>query len=180
MESFVRRAVPQDAEEIAEVHIRTWQIAYRGQLPDEFLDNLGPTLQRRIEFWRTQISTPPAPQHEVWVAGRGSRVHGFVAIGPARDADQTTGELYAIYVDPKHWHKGLGRALCAHAANRLAAHGYQTAILWVLESNVRVRRFYEIGGWSLDGGSKVESRPGDVELREVRYRFDFRREKEES
>ena len=180
MPSHVRRALPQDAEAIAAVHVRTWQIAYRGQLPDHFLEKLTESTDRRIEFWRNEISAPPHG-HEVWVAGHEMQVDGFAAIGPARDEDpKTTAELYAIYVEPKHWNQGLGRALFEHSTRRLAGQGYATAILWVLESNTRARRFYEIAGWAADSGSKIENRHDGIELREIRYRIDLRRENEES
>jgi len=51
------------------------------------------------------------------------------------------------------------------------------AILWVLESNRRARRFYEIAGWIPDGDAKTENRPDGIQLREVRYRIDLRQTK---
>jgi ribosomal protein S18 acetylase RimI-like enzyme len=180
MEALVRRAVPEDAEAIAALHIRSWQFAYRGQLPDQYLDQLGEQRGQRSELWRTHISTPPTSKNEVWVVGTETRVDAFAAIGPAREADpNVTGELYAIYVDPNCWGHGLGRTLFTHATGRLRALEYATAILWVLASNIRARRFYEIAGWSVDGGTKLENRPG-FELREVSYRILFRRPNEES
>jgi len=180
MNALVRQATPHDAEAIAEVHIRSWQVAYRGQLPDHYLDHLGHELDRRITLWRSEISSPRSATNEVWVAGTEAEVSGFVALGPARDADSSvSGEVYAIYVSPNRWGRGLGRALFAHATNRLASLGYSTAMLWVLESNTRARRFYEVAGWAVDGGSKRESNPAGIELREVSYRIRFNREKEE-
>jgi GNAT superfamily N-acetyltransferase len=82
------------------------------------------------------------------------------------------GELYAIYLDPAHWGRGYGRALMRAAERGLAEAGFSKAYLWVLETNARARRFYEIAGWAADGGTKVEHR-GTVELREVRYRRDL-------
>lgn len=55
------------------------------------------------------------------------------------------------------------------AVDSLRALGMRGAILWVLESNARARRFYERAGWRPDGGTKIESR-GEIELHEVRYR----------
>ncbi len=103
----------------------------------------------------------------------GERVVGFVTFGPPRpDEDPCVGELYAIYVDPDHWGAGYGRALIAAAERGLREAGYGEAVLWVLASNARSRRFYEIAGWSADGATKTEhavwGRP--VELHEVRYR----------
>jgi ribosomal protein S18 acetylase RimI-like enzyme len=56
---------------------------------------------------------------------------------------------------------------------RLRSHGFEEAVLWVLEDNPRTRRFYEQAGWRLDGGSKEETWL-DLDVREVRYRIDLR------
>lgn len=168
MNPLLRQAVPDDAAAIARVHIASWQAAYRGQLPDQFLDSLSAEFERRSDFWRNHISAPPSPQHEVWVATVESAVEGFVAAGPARQSPPDTGEIYAIYVSPERWSAGLGRALLSHGADRLAA-TYPAAILWVLESNTRARQFYNRAGWVADGETKLETLPDGIELREVRY-----------
>ena len=36
----VRPAEAKDALQIAKVHVGTWQFAYRGQMPDSFLNSL--------------------------------------------------------------------------------------------------------------------------------------------
>jgi ribosomal protein S18 acetylase RimI-like enzyme len=54
----------------------------------------------------------------------------------------------------------------------LRQRGYRAAVLWVLESNARARRFYEIAGWRSDGTIQTERSSG-VELREMRYRVDL-------
>src|SRR6185437_12995039 len=131
MKSAIRRAVRDDASKIAELHIRTWQIAYRGQLPDEYLDRLDLDLSKRSEFWESEISAPPE-QHEVWVADADGQILGFISIGPSRDPDRISaqqGELYAIYVSSKYWHEGVGRALASCAKERLASLGFSQAIL---------------------------------------------------
>ena len=178
METGVRRAVTSDAEPIALVHVRGWQVAYRGLLPDSYLDQLSLEHERRTQFWKTEITFPTMPGHEVWVSKSGTQVHGFASIGPSRDADlAAAGEIYAIYVDPSQWGRGLGRELLMYASNRLTELGYTQAMLWVLDSNAQARRFYEIAGWTADGATKIETRPG-FELREVRYKKSFRRNEE--
>lgn len=173
MNALVRRAIPQDAESIATVHIETWQHAYRGQLPDSFLDRLSDELSSRTKAWRSNISVS-RPNTEIWVTGSEGRADSFVALGPARGTvPDRTGEIYAIYVHPQFWDRGLGRALFARANERLISLEFTSAILWVLESNRRARRFYEIAGWNLEGPAKTETHPGGIELREVCYRRVF-------
>jgi ribosomal protein S18 acetylase RimI-like enzyme len=179
MSALLRPAVVADAASIARVHIESWQSAYRGQLPDRYLDELNEELPRRTEFWRTHISTPPE-KVEIWVTGNALSVEGFVAFGPARHAEKTpVAEIYAIYVHPRFWNEGVGRSLFVHAMSRLTSLGWSEAVLWVLESNARARRFYEIAGWIVDGSSKTETLPGKIELQEVCYRKTLQQLKEE-
>jgi GNAT superfamily N-acetyltransferase len=94
---------------------------------------------------------------------------GFVSAGPARDEPEHVGEVYAIYLDPGAWGHGVGRELFRRATDWLVREGYREAMLWVLGSNARSRRFYEAAGWHADGGTKTEAYPG-TPLEEVRYR----------
>ena len=91
--------------------------------------------------------------------------------GPSEDADagERTGELYAIYLDPDRIGTGPGRRLSEHAVEDLRSRGFDTATLWVLETNERARRFYEAAGWTHDG--TITSERVDCEMRPtVRYR----------
>jgi len=148
----IRQALETDAEAIAMLKTRSWQTAYRGQLPDRLLDDLGLELASRIDYWRVNISTQSSAKHEIWTAECGSDLRAFAAFGPARRSDEAGfGEVYALYVDPPHWNKGMGRALLAHSVERLSRE-YSIAILWVLASNAGARNFYERAGWGWDGG----------------------------
>lgn len=160
-----------DAAAVASLHVRSWQVAYRGQLPDAFLDALTEEIEQRTQRWRGHVADASSRGWTQLVAEDGDRVVGFVSFGPPQDRslDPSVGELYAIYLDPDHWGRGYGRALMAAAVSGLTERGYSEAILWVLESNARTRRFYEIAGWVPDGSTKTEHR-GEVTLREMRYR----------
>jgi ribosomal protein S18 acetylase RimI-like enzyme len=176
----IRQAVETDAEAIATLKTRSWQSAYRGQLPDRFLDDLSLELASRIDYWRMHILTQPSAKHEIWAAEGGGLLRGFAAFGPARRDDEAgLGEVYALYVDPPHCGQGVGSSLLSHAVQRLSR-DYANALLWVLESNFRARHFYERAGWALDGGNKIENLPDGTELREIRYRVFCIRAKEES
>lgn len=167
--AIIRPATLADVPALAEVHVRSWQWAYRGQLPDEYLDRMPDTLEQRIEARRAELAHLP-PEHRWWVVEWDGQLVGFAITEPGRDDDAPplTGEVRAIYLAQAAAGKGIGRALFAHAVADLRARGYQRAPLWVLESNARARRFYEVAGWRPDGARKTEERPGAL-LREVRY-----------
>jgi ribosomal protein S18 acetylase RimI-like enzyme len=167
----VRRAVPEDARAVAVVHVRSWQAAYRGLVPDEVLDSL--SVDRRATLWVDAIADPN-PRCGVWVAERGGVLVGFVHVRPTKDVDAapSTGEVGAIYLAPEAWSLGLGRALLDSAVVDLRRTGFQAATLWVFRDNERARRFYERAGWASDGALKsIEI--GGLLLAEVRYRIDL-------
>lgn len=168
----IRQARAEDARAIARVHIKSWQHAYRGQLPDSFLEALDASFERRTTLWAEQIDGSYESGRRVLVAERGGSLVGFVNFGPAdgEAADLRLGEVYAIYLDSIHWGRGYGRALFHAATESLRVAGFREAVLWVLQTNERARRFYEIAGWKADGQTKTEER-GHAVLRDVRYRF---------
>jgi GNAT superfamily N-acetyltransferase len=166
----IRPARPGDAAQIAVVHVRSWQGAYRGLLPQEYLDGLDPA-QRR-SGWERVLRETGWSRGGIVVAEDGGALTGFAGFGPARDEDEDServGEVEAIYLLPAAWGTGAGRQLMAAALAGLAGAGYGQAMLWVLDANVRARRFYEAGGWSADGASKQDS-IGGFPVTELRYR----------
>lgn len=165
----VRTAAPADARGIALVHVRTWQEAYRGLLPQAFLDGLDPA--RREQQWRRLLAGDGLPRTRTVVAEDGSGVVGFVNVGPSRDddADAAAGEVTSIYVLPRAWGDGVGRILMEQAVQLLSEAAFTEATLWVLEGNEQARRFYRAAGWHADGTAR-EERIGGAPAREVRYR----------
>jgi GNAT superfamily N-acetyltransferase len=160
----VRRARPEDAAAIAEVHVRTWQVAYEHVFGAEKLATLDP--ERRRDWWERSIRTGLEP---VFVAESDGRIVAFANVGASQDAD-AGGQLYAIYALPDAWGTGVGHELMAACLGALRDAGHGDAILYVLEDNPRARRFYEREGWTLDGGTKTDEFLG-VPVAEVRYRI---------
>jgi L-amino acid N-acyltransferase YncA len=171
-ELVVRDAMPSDAERIAQIHVGSWQQAYRTLLPDEFLDAL--SVPRRVELWTGLLAEGRDPPTHVWVVERAGVALGFAHAQTSRDDDAApgTGEVTSIYLLAEAWGAGAGRALMSEGLAWLGTSGFRVATLWVLEGNQRARRFYEAGGWAVDGARKTEQW-GDVEIAEVRYRRDL-------
>jgi L-amino acid N-acyltransferase YncA len=163
----IRQAGPADAEAVGAVHVRGWQWGYRGQLPDALLAGLD--AGQRASRWR-EIMTAPDPTATVVVAESNGSIVGFASCGPTRDpdGDNHTGEVYAIYVEEESAGTGAGTALLQAVIDDLWARGFHDAMLWVLETNARARRFYEREGWHADGATKSEDFEGFT-LHEVRY-----------
>jgi len=162
----LRRAEPNDNDEVATVHVRSWQAAYRGLLPDDYLDALKVS-DRAGRYTFGDVSSV-APVTTVAVDGQG--ICGFATTGPCRDVDASdAGEVLAIHVDPDWWDHGVGRMLIRDARDRMAAQRFPDAVLWVLAGNERAKRFYRLDGWIPDGQRRHEAVHG-VSVDELRYR----------
>jgi GNAT superfamily N-acetyltransferase len=163
----IRPATVADALAIAEVHVHSWQWAYRGLIPDDYLDRL--SIQRGAEVHTQRLAIETGGR--TWVADQEGQVIGFATTGPSRDPDASprTAEIGAMYLRREAAGTGVARALFVHAIQDLWQRGYEEATLWVLDNNARARKFYEKVGWFPDGTTKTEERPGAL-LHEVRYR----------
>lgn len=80
------------------------------------------------------------------------------------------GDLYALYLDPGHWGRGIGASLHAAALARLVLHSFTHAGLWILDGNRRAERFYHRHGWIETGRTQVDRGPQGDELHERRLR----------
>jgi RimJ/RimL family protein N-acetyltransferase len=161
----VRRATSSDAAAIARVHVRSWQAAYRGLMPDELLDGL--SVADREQMWREESSGEGAAGI-LLVDERDGRLTGFCAVAaPSRDEDAParTAEIGAIYVDPDAWRTGAGGALLEAALAHLEAGGWQEVTLWVLEGNRAALDFYDRFGFAADGARKLYERSGTTGIR---------------
>jgi GNAT superfamily N-acetyltransferase len=168
---FVRPATSADSGAIGLVHVRSWQSAYRGKIPQDYLDSLDPA--HRSQVWRSALEQARPSRGGALVAvAEGGGIAGFASFGPSRDGDtdpRVTGEVFAIYAAPDAWGTGAGRALMGGAVAELARLGYADAVLWVLDVNDRARRFYALAGWAEDGARKTDGSRG-FDITEVRYR----------
>ena len=162
----IRVAKRDDALDVARVHVRAWQVGYRGLLPDEYLSALRP--EDRAARYTLGSLDPSAPA--TVVAEQNGAIVGFATVGAARDGGvANTGEILALYVDPSTWGLGIGRSLMCEARVILNERGFNDAILWLLEGNHRARQFYERDGWRHDDCLRTEEVWG-IRVNELRFR----------
>jgi len=163
---LVRPALSSDVPQIAAVHVRSWQAAYRGHMPDSLLDALDPI--QRAAWWDKLVVDPNVT---VVVALEGVALIGFSSLSACRDDDACPGtsEIATLYVDPASWRSGCGKSLLEAVVDVARQRGFRQLSLWVLATNLVARAFYESQGFSPDGRSKTDSRLG-APLHEVRYR----------
>ncbi len=163
---MIRPAVVGDADALGRIHVRSWQVGYKGVFEREFLDGLD--IQARADWFRRVISKGTL----VLTADFEGDPVGFAMVGPARVGDDDWGEVFSIYVDPDFWGEGYGFRLLTAAEAELSDEGFERGLLWVLGSNTRARLFYERQDWDLSRQIKLEQ-IGGVQVNEVRYEKDL-------
>jgi len=160
---MIRQALPNDAAEIARVHVDSWRSSYRGLLADEFLDSLSEA--GYTDRWRRVIGDGAS---RVFVVEEAGGIVGFASGGRERAGESGyEGELYAIYIVAGSQRKGHGRELVHTMAAALRETGLRDMIVWVLRDNTPAREFYE-----RLGGTYVRAQPitiGPTTLEEVSY-----------
>jgi len=170
----IRLARPEDARGVAEVRVTAWQVAYRGLLPEDLLNDL--SVEGNEALWRDRLQD--GSMHCLVDEEKG-RVMGFVSCGAGRDegaGGRGEGEVYALYVRPDQWRRGRGTALLNQAMRLLGEQGYDQVMLWVLCGNGPAQAFYRKMGFTTDPGEHVRHWRDGVRLHLARYRHSLQPE----
>ncbi|MGW0911350.1 N-acetyltransferase family protein [Streptomyces sp. NPDC002784] len=156
-----------DCDRVAEIRVGGWRTAYRGLLPQGYLDGL--SVAEDAERHRARFTQGDGSAVNLIAERHGGTV-GWACHGPYRSEDLPgeDAELYAIYVDPGQYGAGIGQALLQESIRRCTAAGYPRMLLWVLKENTDARRFYERAGFLPDGAEEPFEVDG-VLVPEVRY-----------
>jgi len=153
----IRRARPEDAQAIAEVHVQSWRETYPGIVPSEVLDKL--SIEDRRKSWAEHLGEGP-PYHRFTFVAEDSngQIVGFAAGGALRKdftagegvpesvPDHFDGELQAIYLLRDYQRQGIGRDLFRAVAGELKNRGFHSMLVWVLKENLTKAFYQAMGG----------------------------------
>lgn len=147
----IRDAKIDDVNELVDVHVKSWQSAYRGLIPDDILDNI--SREDRAEMWSGTIRDKPS---ETIVFLGSGKIIGFANFGESQDNNDAppNGQIRAIYILKDYWR--IGSELLKYAEESLKLK-YHCVVLWVLGSNDRAIEFYEKQRYVKDGAEKTET-----------------------
>ena len=126
----LRRARPEDADDIAEIWSRGWRDGHLGLVPEQL------TAARTEESFHLRAAERVGDTTAALVDGA---IAGFIMV--------VGDEVEQIYVSPAHFGKGVAGALMTEAESQVAAGGHDIAWLAVAIGNTRARAFYEKTGW---------------------------------
>jgi ribosomal protein S18 acetylase RimI-like enzyme len=135
----IRNAEPTDAGAIARIHVDGWRHAYRGILPESYLQGL--SYSKREVNWSKWLSENTM---SVLVAEDNGSVIGYVA--GAKEGE--LGKLLGLYLNPSFIGKGIGKALLVQLE---AVMKPSKLLLMVLKGNTLGTSFYERNGFGFTG-----------------------------
>jgi len=139
----IRTAQAGDEQSIASVIIDTWKVAYRGIVPDSFLDSL--TTEKHEELFRKNIRDKT--ETILVLEDHEKRIVGVVS-GKQDRLGTYDCELVAIYLLPDYQKRGYGKRLFKELIEKHKKNQYKSMIIWTFRDN-RDRKFYEILGGSV-------------------------------
>ena len=154
-----------DLLEISNIYEKSWKYAYKGIIPQDYLDNI---------------------PHGRWADSIGKNgmrslvmIENGIIIGTASfcrsrwDRYKEYGEIVSIYFLPEYIGKGCGAPLLKRCIGELKLMGFREILLWVLEDNLRAVRFYERNGF-ICSGEYMNDNIGGKDIREVMYTYSIR------
>lgn len=157
----IRLVLPADnRNEISRVYEESWKYAYRGIVPQSYLDS--------IPSGRWADAADRNGTRSLILLDK-ERIVGTSSVSRSRFTELSDwGEIISLYLLPEYIGKGFGRALLCAATEELRNMGFESILLWVLEENARARRFYERSGFC-ESGEVLEDQIGGKPLREIQY-----------
>lgn len=140
----------EDLPELAAIHVRIWQQAYAGQMPQDFLDTLDPA--QRLKGWQEGFNRHKGnPEYGAFLARVDEKAAGFISYGPARDGNSSIAhEIYAVYLLQEYWSQGIGWKMFDCVAANFRARGIAKAYLWVLATNRKALGAYARWGGRIE------------------------------
>jgi GNAT superfamily N-acetyltransferase len=158
----VRRAGPDDAGLLGEIHAAAWQAAYARFFDPEFVAR---AVQARLGRWHARIG---AGDGQVLLAVLDGRAMALSYAVPSSSRPGLA-EIYSFYGHPAGWGSGVAAALMTETLDRLRDDNFPGVHLWTLRDTPRSRRFYSKCGFTESGATRVHDFGDGQQLDQVEY-----------
>lgn len=147
----VRLAVPEDATDMAEIHMRSWEVAYKDIIPADYIREKNAT---RSAMWKKSLSEGQYPHRVIQLNGK---TVGNMCVAPPQDDDLGDDyyELHGIYLHPDYYRQRIGTRAMEYAFDIARNFDKKFITVWVFEENINSIKFYEKCGFSTDGKIKT-------------------------
>ena len=157
----IRYITPTDDKmTISRIYEESRKYAYKGIIPQDYLESLP---EGR---WVANLENSNGG---TLVCVDNGRIVGTSSFCESRFS-QFSGwaEIISIYLLPDYMGRGFGKALFDSVIVELKKMGYRNIFLWVLEENLRARKFYEKEGFIMTD-AYLDDNIGGKNVCEIRY-----------
>ncbi|WP_034439925.1 GNAT family N-acetyltransferase [Clostridium ihumii] len=165
---IIRKAIINDAKEIAKVHVDTWKSAYKDIICNEYLERL--SYENREKSWKSMLDNDMGLRIIYVAEEENETIVGFISGGyEKKDTEIKNAEIYGFYVLKDYQNNGIGKMLFKKILESFNKLNLQSVSLWALNDNYGGRKFYES-----NGGIKVNEKEitiGNEKLKEIQYLF---------
>ena len=156
MEINIRKAIAEDAYDLAFCHISSWQSAYKGIVPDEYLEKMLIEKDQLIERYRNNIKDTGYPEY--FCVMYDGKIIGFIIINISFDNEKhNIGEIWAVYLIEEFRNMGYGKEMLKFSIEKLKNLESEEIFLWVFEENIKARKFYEKNNFNYNGEKRENS-----------------------
>ncbi|MDO5726137.1 MAG: GNAT family N-acetyltransferase [Tissierellia bacterium] len=164
----IKRANKEDIKLMSQIHARSWKQAYKGLLPQSYLDQLKE--DRWVEIMTKSFENK---NFAAWIALFDGEAAACICAAKSMYRRYTNDwELISLYALDKFWGKGIGKKLLDTALEHGKTKGFKRAGLWVLDKNERAIKFYENYGMKKIN-DKIFSEIGGMKTTEIRFVIDL-------
>lgn len=144
------------------IYEESWKFAYKDIIPKSYLESI-PAGRWASSIEKEGINTLVLIEDGMFI--------GTSSYCKSRFSDfSDLGEIVSIYLFPQYIGKGYGKPLLDAVIEELDQLGFDEIFLWVLEDNLRARKFYEKAGFT-PSGNYLNDNIGGKDLREMQYKY---------
>ena len=165
MGSYIRYANKDDADTIALINSKSFQHAFQGIIPGNFLKERF-SYERLKERLYKELNESTATSCIMYKYDIPVGMLTF-AKDDNKERDNSEIDIWRIYLLPEYWGQNLGVEFLDWVIKELKRKGYKKVALWVVEENIRARKFYEKVGFIHEGEIRIIN--AGREIQEHRY-----------
>ncbi|WP_309353596.1 GNAT family N-acetyltransferase [Clostridium acetobutylicum] len=163
---IIREAKIKDVNNIAKVHVDTWNTTYSDFIPKEELKCR--TYEWQANKWMDRMFNNITKEFMYVAENSQGEIIGFASGETNKIEEKYDSILYTIYILKNYQRQGVGKRLFKVVADRLRSEGAENMVVWTFNEN-KSRGFYERLGGSLVDKKKIFK--DKTELEEVAYIF---------
>ena len=147
----IRLAIPDDAPVIAEILMRSWEVAYGDIIPADFIQKRNSV---RVEQFKQAITEENNTYYTIQTDGKTVGYMRVVNLLNDDGSESEVSDLEQIYLHPDYYRQGIGTQAMSFAYSLARSSRKTTMIVWVLAENTAAIKFYKKCGFVADGERK--------------------------